>query len=191
METKRGRIFIISAPSGCGKTTLCRRLLKSGLELSYSVSMTTRPRRLGEIHGKDYYFVSNGNFQKGIRQNKFLEWTKTYGWYYGTPKRFILDLLKKGKDILLSIDVKGAMNVKRFYPKSVLIFILPPSLKELKKRLKRRNSDDKKEIQKRLKIVKREISYADRYDYCVVNDNVDIAVCKLKAIVIAERYKTK
>jgi len=187
--SRKAKLFIISAPSGCGKTTLCKRLLKGKLGLSYSVSMTTRPRRTGERNGKDYYFVSKADFQKKIKRNGFLEWTKTYGWYYGTPKRHVSGLLKKGKDILLSIDVKGAVNVKRLYPKSVLIFIAPPSIKELKTRLTKRKADNKKEISKRLKIVKRELSYAGKYDYCVVNDSINNAVSKLKDIIVSERCK--
>lgn len=188
---KKGRIFIISAPSGSGKTTLCSRLLKSGVGLKRSISVTTRPRRTSEVNGRDYYFVTKADFKKGIRENRFLEWTRTYGWYYGTPKKFVNNLLRNGRDVLLSIDVKGAVKVRRQYPKSVLIFVLPPSLKELKERLKRRNSDDKKEIEKRLKIVKREIGFIRRYDYIVVNDNVEKAVGKLKAIIIAERCRAR
>ena len=159
--------------------------------MSCSVSITTRPRRQGEANGKDYYFISKADFKKRISQNKFLEWTRTYGWYYGTPKNFVAGLLKKGRDILLSIDVKGAVNIKRLYPGSVLIFIIPPSLKELKGRLNKRKSDDKKEIKKRLRIVKRELAFADKYNYSVINDNLNNAVCKLKAIVVAERCRVK
>lgn len=186
---KKGKIFIISAPSGCGKTTLCRELLKLDNKLTRSISVTTRPRRAGEKHGRDYYFTSKANFKRGIKQNRFLEWTRTYGWYYGTPKKFVQALLRKGRDVLLSIDVKGAMKVKRRYCDAVLIFILPPCKKELRKRLMRRASDDKKEIQKRLKIVNRELRFANRYDYNVVNDNVVEAVGKLKAILTAERCR--
>ena len=187
---RKARIFIISAPSGCGKTTLCKRLFGAALGLARSISMTTRPKRKGEVEGRDYHFVSKKNFQKWVRQNKFLEWTKTYGWYYGTPKKSVAKLLKSGGDILLSIDVKGAINVKRLYPdRSVLIFILPPSIKALKERLKKRNADDKKEINKRLKIVKREMSYVYRYDYNIVNDNINNAAGKLKAIITAEKCK--
>jgi guanylate kinase len=182
-----GRIFIISAPSGSGKTTLSDKLLALRVGLTRSISVTTRPRRAGEANGKDYFFTSKALFKKGIRQNRFLEWTRTYGWYYGTPGKFVSGLLKKGRDVLLSIDVKGAVKIKKLYPDSVSIFILPPSLKELKERLKKRNSDDKKEIKKRLRIVKREISFARRYDYCVVNDSVNKAVGRLKKIVVAKK----
>lgn len=189
--SKKGRIFIISAPSGCGKTTLGSGLLNAGLGLNNSISMTTRPRRPGEEEGKDYYFVPQRKFQRLIRGKKFFEWTKTYGWYYGTPKKAVMDLLKKGKDVLLSIDVKGAMNVRRLFADTVLIFIMPPSINELKQRLNSRASDGKKEIEKRLRIVKKEISYAGKYDYNVVNDRIVNAISKLKAIVLAERCKVK
>ncbi len=186
---KKGKLFIISAPSGSGKTTLCKRLLALKPGLKESISMTTRPRRPGEADGRDYHFVSTAVFKKLIARGRFLEWTRTYGWYYGTPKDFVSGILKNGGDILLSIDVKGAMNVRRMHPESVLIFVLPPSIKELKARLIKRNSDVKKEIKKRLKIVKRELSYAGKYDYRVVNDNIGKALGKLRAIVIAERCK--
>jgi guanylate kinase len=186
-NTRKGKIFIISAPSGCGKTTLCDKLLNKRIGLKRSISVTTRPRRLGEISGRDYYFVSKTDFQRRIRQGRFLEWTKTYGWYYGTPKRLVNEILKNGKDVLLSIDVKGAIKVKRLYPDSVLIFILPPSLKELRGRLKKRDSENTKEIKKRLKIVRRELAFAKRYDYAVVNDSITNAASKLKTIVYAEK----
>jgi guanylate kinase len=188
---KRGRIFIISAPSGCGKTTLCHELLKADTDLARSISATTRPRRKGESRGRDYYFASKADFQKGISRGRFLEWTKTYGWYYGTPKRFINKMLGRGRDVLLSIDVKGALKVKKIYPDAVLIFILPPSLKELKERLKKRKADGKKEMEKRLRIVKRELGFVNEYDYAVVNDHVTAAVRKLKAILVAERNKVR
>lgn len=159
--------------------------------MNRSVSVTTRPRRQGEINGRDYYFISKAEFKKRISQDGFLEWTRTYGWYYGTPKRTVAGLLKRGLDVLLSIDVKGAVKVKKLYTESALIFILPPSLRELEGRLKKRKSDDKKEIKKRLKIVNRELAFADKYDYSVINDNVNNAVCKLKAIVVAERCRVR
>jgi len=188
---KVGRIFIISAPSGCGKTTLCRKLLRSDAGLVRSISATTRPRRKGESRGNDYYFASKADFQKGISRGRFLEWARTYGWYYGTPRRFVDRMLRRGRDVLLSIDVKGAFKVKALYPDAVLIFILPPSLQELKGRLKKRNADNKKEIEKRLKIVRRELSFTSKYDYAVVNDSIEKAVNKLRAIVIAEKNRVR
>ena len=188
---KKGRIFVISAPSGCGKTTLCNRLLKKGLGLSPSISVTTRPRREGEADGKDYFFVASKEFLKRVSQKGFLEWTRTFGWFYGTPCKSVEMLLRKGKDILLSIDVKGAMQIERLYPDSILIFILPPSLGALKDRLRKRKADDKREIDKRLRIAKKEIARSVKYDYTVVNDSVRKAVDKLESIVIAERCKTK
>lgn len=190
-QIKKGRIFIISAPSGSGKTTLCKRLLRRVAGLTHSVSMTTRPPRAGEKNKRDYYFVSKDKFQKWIKEKKLLEWTRTYGWYYGTPRENVENLLKKGKDVLLSIDVKGAACVKRIYPDSVLIFIAPPSLEELKARLQKRASDARWEIKKRLKTARKELSCAGMYDYSVINDKISQAVAKLKAIVIAERRKDK
>ncbi|MCX5716464.1 MAG: guanylate kinase [Candidatus Omnitrophica bacterium] len=189
---RAGKVFIISSPSGGGKTTLAKRLLASGLGLVQSISMTTRPKRPGEKNGRDYYFATAAQFKKGIWQNKFLEWTKTYGWHYGTPKKYVAGLLSKGKNPLLIIDVKGAMKVKKaFGERAVLIFVAPPSIAELKKRLKKRAADDKKEIAKRLRIAKRELSYIKRYDHCVVNDSVKPAVSKLKSIIRAETCKTR
>lgn len=188
---KKGKIFIISAPSGCGKTTLCRKLLRSDAGLVRSISATTRPRRRGESRGNDYYFASKADFQKGMNRGRFLEWARTYGWYYGTPRRFVDRMLGRGRDVLLSIDVKGALKVKKIYPDAVLIFILPPSLRELKGRLKKRNADNRKEMEKRLKIVRRELSFAGKYDYAVVNDSIEKAVEKLKAIVIAEKNRVR
>ena len=188
---QKGRIFIISAPSGCGKTTLCDKLLTSGVGLARSFSVTTRPRRGEEANGRDYYFAASAEFKKGIKEGKFLEWTSTFGWYYGTPRSFADGILEKGRDLLLSIDVKGAMNVKKMYPDSVLIFIMPPSMRELRARLEKRNADDKKEIEKRLRTARKEISFAGRYDYTVVNDNMKRAVDRLKAIVVAEKNKER
>ncbi|MEI8175454.1 MAG: guanylate kinase [Candidatus Omnitrophota bacterium] len=187
--SKRAKLFIVSAPSGSGKTTLCTRLLGARMGLTDSISMTTRPRRSGETDGKDYFFVSEKEFKARIRQQRFLEWTRTYGWYYGTPAKFVTDILARGDDVLLSIDVKGAMNVKRLLPGTILIFIVPPSIGALKERLTKRNSDGPGEIAKRLTRARRELTYAGKYDYCVVNDRIEKALGALKAIITAERCR--
>ena len=188
MRSKRkGKIFIVSAPSGCGKTTLCNKLLEDKLNLKHSISATTRPPRKGEIDGKDYFFVSPEEFRAMIKRKELLEHEENFGYLYGTPKKFALGLLDKGKNVLLSIDVKGATKVSRLYPDmSVLIFIMPPTLSELKKRLESRMTDEASSISNRLKIAKREIGYKGRYDYVVVNDSLDAAYKKLKEIIIAE-----
>ncbi|MDP2913790.1 MAG: guanylate kinase [Candidatus Omnitrophota bacterium] len=182
----RGKLFVISAPSGCGKTTLCRRLLDDSIDLVNSVSMTTRPPRPGEKNGVDYRFVSRKYFQDMIRSRTFLEYEENFGHLYGTPGKFIQDNLKKGRSVLLSIDVKGAMKVRKVYGRnSVLIFILPPSIRVLKNRLYSRMSDDAETIAQRLKNARRELSYKDRYDYRIINDTLDSAYKRLKNIVIS------
>ncbi len=183
----KAKLFIISAPSGCGKTTLCKKLLQENLHLSHSISATTRPPRKGEIQGKDYFFVSPEEFRAMIKRKEFLEYEENFGFFYGTPKKFVEGLLEKGKSVLLSIDVKGAMKVARMYPlKSVLIFIMPPTLGVLKKRLETRMTDPADSISYRLKVAKREIKYKSKYDHIVVNDRLSTAYKKLKNIIIEE-----
>ena len=181
---KKAKLFIVSAPSGSGKTTLCRKLLASGLGLVDSVSMTTRPPRPGEKDGDDYIFVTDADFKREIKRGGFLEYEENFGHLYGTPKAFIENSIRKGASVLLNVDVKGAMKVRRAYPDvSILIFILPPSIKELKERLNRRRSDSAMVIAKRLAIAKKEIAYKRRYDYRIVNDHIPQAYRKLKNIV--------
>lgn len=186
----KAKLFIVSAPSGSGKTTLCRKLLGSGLGLADSVSMTTRPPRPGEKNGEDYIFVTDAHFRREIKRGGFLEYEENFGHLYGTPKDFIIKNIRKSTSVLLSIDVKGAMKVKRAYPAACkLIFILPPSVKELKKRLHLRKSDSAEVIAKRLSIAKKEMSYKKRYDYRIVNDHIPQAYKKLKDIIKKEMGK--
>ena len=181
------KLFVVSAPSGSGKTTLCNKLLKDDLGLANSVSMTTRPPRPGEKDGVDYHFVSEKYFRETVKKNGLLEHEENFGAMYGTPKKFIEDSIKCGRSVLLSIDVKGAMNVRKEYPdKSVLIFIMPPSVEALKKRLQLRRSEDKKAISTRLRLAKKEMAYKTKYDYTVINDRLGPAYKKLKEIVAAE-----
>ena len=188
----KAKLFIVSAPSGSGKTTLCRKLLKSGLGLADSVSMTTRLPRPGEKDGDDYIFVTDAHFRGEIKRGGFLEYEENFGHFYGTPKTFIEKNIRKGENVLLSIDVKGAMKVARAYPAaSKLIFILPPSIAELKKRLRLRRSDSAEVIARRLAIAKIEMSYKKQYDYRVVNDRIPKALKKLKAIIEKEIKKDK
>jgi guanylate kinase len=181
------KLFVISAPSGSGKTTLCNKLAEDDLPLERSISMTTRPPRKGEKDGVDYFFVSEKYFRGVVKKDGFLEYEENFGYFYGTPKSFIDKMLKENRNILLSIDVKGAIKVRRQYPdESVLIFILPPSLKVLKERLQLRRSEDKSAIQTRLKLARKEMAYKAKYDYTVVNDRLDVAYKRLKKIVISE-----
>lgn len=181
------KLFVISAPSGSGKTTLCRKLLRSGLGLANSISMTTRPPRPGEIDGRDYHFVSEKYFRSAIKKNGLLEYEENFGHFYGTPRKFIDSCIKENKSVLLSIDVRGAMKVARAYPgDTVLIFIMPPSLGILRKRLCSRKSDARKAISVRLRLARKEISYKKRYDYTIVNDRLTVAYKRLKTIVASE-----
>lgn len=184
---RAAKIIIVSAPSGCGKTTLCNRLLSDDLNIADSVSMTTRAPRPGEKDGVDYHFVGMRKFRSMIRRRGFLEYEENFDNLYGTPRKFVSDNLSRGISVLLSIDVKGAMKVRKAYPKrSVLIFLLPPSMAELRKRLKRRKSDTPEVIESRLGLARRELAYKSSYDHRVVNDNLDRAYRRLKKIVTDE-----
>ncbi len=188
---KKGKLFIISAPSGSGKTTLCELLKERVPRLAKSVSVTTRPPRWGEKNGKDYIFISAKEFERLKRNGALLEWAKNFGHSYGTPKDKVLKLLKSGKDVILAIDVKGATKIKRLYPDGVFIFIVPPSLDELKRRLKHRGTDGAKEINKRIEIARKEMSYLPMYNYAVVNESINKAVARLEFIVKIERRKAR
>lgn len=191
-ETNKAKLFVVSAPSGCGKTTLCNKLLDDGLGLANSVSMTTRKPRPGEKKGADYIFISRRRFLSMIKRGAFLEHEENFGNLYGTPRRFVEENLTAGRSVLLSIDVKGAMKIKRAYPKdSVLIFILPPSIKTLKTRLHLRKSDSPEEVKRRLALARKEMGYKDKYDYTIVNDKLDDAYRTLKKIVLKEERERK
>ncbi len=184
---RKGILFIISAPSGSGKTTLCSKLVDSLGGLSRSISMTTRAPRIGERDGIDYIFIEKEEFLKRKKKGEFLEWAEVFDEYYGTPKKYIKHLIAKGQDVILNIDVQGAMKIKKLRIRAVFIFMLPPSIEMLKERLTNRSTDSKKEIRERLKFAKKEMSYLYKYEYVVVNDKLETALEKLRSIVIAER----
>src|SRR3989339_104596 len=179
---KPGIPIVISAPSGAGKTTIVNLILKRIKGLKYSISTTTRPPSKNEKNGRDYYFLSKKEFLNKRKARKFIETAIVHGYYYGTLKEKLDNNLKKGKDVVLNIDVKGALNVKKIYPESLLIFIVPPSMNILKRRLKDRQRDTEKEIEKRLKNAKKEMKYQKYYDYVVVNDILQEAFNKIKRI---------
>lgn len=191
MVKRKGILFIISAPSGSGKTTLCTRLVESVDSLYRSISMTTRPPRPGEKDGKDYIFIEKPEFIKRQKKNEFLEWAKVFGEYYGTPKKHIVHMLKRGSDVLLSIDVQGAMKIKRLKLDAVYIFILPPSLAMLRERLINRSTDSKEAIYERLNVAKKEVACSERYDYVIINNRLEPALDNLRAVIIAERCRVK
>jgi guanylate kinase len=191
MMKKKGILFIISAPSGSGKTTLCTRLVESVDSLYRSISMTTRAPRPGEKDGMDYIFIEKQEFVKRQKKNEFLEWAKVFDEYYGTPKKYILHMLKRGSDVLLSIDVQGAMKIKRLKLDAVYIFILPPSLAMLRERLISRSTESKEAIRERLNVARKEIICSQKYDYVVINNRLESALDNLRAIIIAERCRVK
>jgi len=188
-SANRGLLFIISGPSGVGKGTLREKIFKIFPDLIYSVSVTTRSCRKGEKEGVDYYFVSENEFKKMMKENKFAEWALVHGDYKGTPLKFLKDSLQKGEDILLEIDVQGAMQIKEKFPEGIFIFIAPLSWKDLEERLRGRKTESEEDLEKRLKDAHNEMRYMRNYDYLVVNDDKKVAIKKLESIIIAERCK--
>ncbi len=186
---EEGLLVVISGPSGAGKGTICMQLLMEMSFLKVSVSATTRKPREGEKDGIDYFFIEEEEFLKRVKNNEFLEYAKVYGNYYGTPKEEVFKQLKAGKDIILEIDIQGALQVKKNYPMGVFIFILPPSLTELKNRIEGRGTDSKEVFLRRMESAYDELNYAFQYDYVVVNDRVDIATEKIKHIILAEKNR--
>jgi len=180
-------LLVISAPSGCGKTTMVRRLLAADPELIYSVSYTTRPPRTGEREGVDYHFVERAAFDDLAREGAFAEWAEVHGCCYATSARAIAAAAAQGRDIVCDIDVQGAARLKERYPEAVLVFILPPSTIELRRRLCERHTDHPEACERRLTTARQEIAEAGRYDYFIVNDDLEAAVERLRNIVLAER----
>lgn len=189
LAEREGGIFILSAPSGAGKTTLISRLLKIFPEMLLSVSYTTRPRRPGEVHGRDYFFVGKEKFAAMRARGGFAEWARVHGALYGTPRSPLDRSVRRGRDILLDIDVQGARKIKKLYPRAVSIFLLPPSWQELEKRLAGRGTDRRENIRRRLENARREIRAIVRYDYFLVNRQIGEALASLKSIVVAERQR--
>ena len=185
-DVKQGFILILSAPSGTGKTSIRNGLLQRRPEILRSISVTTRPRTPEEQHGVDYFFVSQQEFKKGIAQGAFAEWAEIYGHLYGTRTQTLREALQAKHIVLLEIDVDGAEQIRRRFPDAVAIFIVPPSLDVLEERLRRRGRDSEEEIQKRLERIPRELAAAHRYDYIVVNQNLNDAICRVEAIAVAE-----
>ena len=189
-EKKTGNLIVISGPSGAGKDTVVKKLLETNSNIELSVSMTTRAPRKGEKEGVDYYYVSNEEFQKQIDNGNLLEYANVFGSnYYGTPKDKVLNNIKKGKDVILVIDIQGAIQVKEAMPESIFIFIMPPSMKELKKRLIERDTESSEKILERFKTAYKEINEATKYNYVVINDQVEKAARKIECILEAEKCR--
>lgn len=186
-----GNVFVISAPSGAGKSSLVKALCDKDPKIKLSISHTTRNKRPGDLHGVHYYFVSKTEFEAMLNEQEFLEHAIVYDNHYGTHKDTINNLIQNGDDIILEIDWQGARQVRKLLPEATLIFILPPSLNELENRLKNRKTDSNENINKRLNEASKEIAYAKYFDYAIINDDFSIALHHLYSIILVQRLKTK
>ena len=186
---KTGKTFIISGPSGVGKSTVLRELLRDRDDLYFSISATTRAPREGEIDGVHYHFINVDRFREMIQEDEFLEYAEYVGNFYGTPKRYVDEAMAQGKDVILDIEVQGARQVNTKKPDAVKIFIIPPSMAELEKRLRSRGTDSERKIEARLFRAKEEYAAADFYDYIIINDDADKAAKEFSAIITAEYCK--
>lgn len=186
---RQGILIVISGPSGVGKGTICREILRKYDDVEYSISATTRKPRSGERQGKEYFFYSVGEFLKLVEQEELLEWAKVYDNYYGTPKAYVEEIISKGKDCILEIDIQGAFQVKEKMPQGLFVFIMPPSREELIRRITSRGTENMEEIAKRMGKVDHELAYVRDYDYMVINDELTKAVDTIRAIITAERCR--
>ena len=185
---KKGILLVMSGPSGAGKGTLCARL-REQIPVALSISATTRAPRKGEQEGVNYFFMTQEEFKQKIHEDGFIEWAKVYDNYYGTPRKYVEDMLEAGQDVMLEIDPQGAKSVKLRIPDAVLVFIMPPSYKELERRIRGRGTETEEQIEKRLSCAVGEINTLAAYDYVIINPDIQAAVDNLKAIIAAERCK--
>ncbi len=185
----KGLLIVVSGPSGAGKGTVCSAYLERNPHAILSVSVTTRKPRVGEKEGVNYFFRDKETFLKMVENGEFLEYAEVYGNYYGTPKKFVEEKLAAGRDVILEIDIQGALQIKDRFPEAVFVFIIPPSMEELKRRIVKRGTEDAEAIYRRFQSAYRELNYISRYNYVIINDTVDSAVAKLEAIVLAEKCR--
>lgn len=183
----QGLLMVLSGPSGCGKGTVCDLLRQRNPNLTYSISATTRKPRPGEQDGVNYRFFTREQFKRQIKEDGFLEWAEVYGNLYGTPRTWVEEKLAAGKNVLLEIDTQGAMQVKASYPAGILLFLLPPNMEELRRRIDGRGTEGAEEKERRLQAARQEIAQIRNYDYLVVNDEVPQAVLRIEAILLAEQ----
>lgn len=190
MAVEKGLLVVVSGPSGAGKGTICGMLREQMPQLGYSVSATTRKPRVGEAEGSSYFFKTVENFKEMIDKDQLLEYAEVYGNYYGTPREFVMEQLESGKDVLLEIDIQGALQVKKRFPQGIFVFVVPPSLEVLSERLHGRGTDTEEVIQKRLACTVDELGYAGEYDYVLVNHVAEAETVKLQNIIEAERSRS-
>ena len=189
MLSHSGNVFVLSAPSGTGKSTIAKRLVREVRDLSFSISFTTRAPRPGEVDGQDYFFVDQATFDDMVAKDGFIEWVQVYGNRYGTGRDWILAQLASGRDILLDIESQGAQNVHRAIPDAVMVFLLPPCAQELSRRLRGRGDSTEDQVKVRLEYAKHELAQFPAYDYLVINDAVEQAYRGLESIIIATRLR--
>ena len=185
----RGLLIVISGPSGAGKGTLFNLMKKYFPDTYYSISATTRSPRQGERDGVDYFFMSREEFLELRDTDGFLEWAEVYGNYYGTPRSKVEESIAQGRDVILEIDIQGALHVKKQHPQGVFVFIVPPSIQELRRRIESRGQNSPEDMLKRLESAQAELAYVSEYDYVVINDEIEAATTKLKSIIIAEKCR--
>ncbi|GAA4871076.1 guanylate kinase [Paenibacillus vulneris] len=186
---EKGILIVLSGPSGVGKGTVCKALRQCAPELIYSVSATTREPRQGEVDGVNYFFKTREQFQKLIEEDQMLEWAEYVGNYYGTPRKFVEDTLNAGNDIILEIEVQGALKVKQKFPEGVFIFLLPPSMDELENRIVGRGTESEESIRNRMSVAMDEIRLMEHYDYAIVNDRVENACSRIQSIIVSEHCR--
>lgn len=186
---EKGLLFVLSGPSGVGKGTVCKALRKRDTQLSLSVSATTRLPRPGETHGVEYFFKTREEFERMIKAGELLEWAEYVGNYYGTPLEYVRKTLDEGIDVLLEIEVQGAMKVKKNFPEGIFIFLAPPSLSELRKRITGRGTETEETIAGRMTVAQEEIEMMKHYDYVIENDEVELACNRIEAVVMAEHCR--
>ncbi|WJQ79559.1 guanylate kinase [Brevibacillus brevis] len=185
----RGLLLVLSGPAGVGKGTVCKALREVMPDLVYSVSATTRQPRPGEVEGVNYFFKSQEEFKRMIEEDALLEWAEYVGNYYGTPRQFVDDMLNEGRDVILEIEVQGALQVKESFPQGTFLFLAPPDLNELENRIVGRGTESQEIIRKRMEVARAEIELMDHYDYVVVNDVIESACDRIRAIITAEHLK--
>ena len=183
LNQTKGKLIVFSAASGAGKTTIVKEILKEFPQIIFSISATTRPKRENERDGIEYFFLTEAEFRKMIENDEFIEWEKFYDYYYGTQKSFINGNIDAGKPVLLELDVKGALTIKRLYPYAHLIYISPPSFEELVKRLRQRNTESESDFMKRIDRAKMELSLKDQFEYIIENKDLNTAITEAKSLV--------